>query len=165
MWIGSYPPYIQTIFFPFLNFLNLMHFFFIFVNMRPYGSENFKTLLLQQLQFFFNQPFSTYSLWQSPQKLLLGISKFRIWNFEKTIEIFHNMPGTLWDWKFQSATPTVWFLFRPKFFWMFPVTIHTKRSSLNFEILNLNLKKDWNLAHCAQWENAKLPIYWKWPAA
>ena len=38
----------------------------IFVNMEPYGSESFKTLLLQLL-FFFNQTFSECSLWQSSQ--------------------------------------------------------------------------------------------------
>ncbi len=55
--------------------------FFIFINMEPYGSENFKMLLHLQLQFFFNQTFSTYSLWQSSQNLLMGILKFQIWNF------------------------------------------------------------------------------------
>ncbi len=55
--------------------------------MGPYGSENFKTLLLQ-LQFFFNQTFSTYSLWQSSQNLLIEIWKFQIL---KKIEIFLNM--------------------------------------------------------------------------
>ncbi len=44
------------------EFLNFNELFFIFVNMAPYGSENFKTLLLLQLRFFFNQTFSTYSL-------------------------------------------------------------------------------------------------------
>ena len=54
--------------------------------MGPYGSENFKTLLLQ-LQFFFNQTFSTYSLWQSSQNLLIVILKFQILIFLKKIEI------------------------------------------------------------------------------
>ncbi len=49
--------------------------------MGPYRSENFKTLLPIQLQFFFNQIFSTYSLWQSSQNLLLGILKFQIYYF------------------------------------------------------------------------------------
>ncbi len=45
--------------------------------MGPYGSENFKVLLLPQLWFLFNQIFSKYSLWQSSRKLLIGILKFQ----------------------------------------------------------------------------------------
>ncbi len=40
------------------GFLNFSELFFIFVNIGPHGSENFKTLLILQ----FNQTFSTYSL-------------------------------------------------------------------------------------------------------
>ncbi len=35
--------------------------FFIFINMGPYGSDNFKTLLLPQLWIFINQTFSKLS--------------------------------------------------------------------------------------------------------
>ncbi len=56
-----------------------------------YRNENFKTLLLGQLLFFFNQTFSKISLWQSSQKLFIGILKFQIEKFLKKIKIFNNM--------------------------------------------------------------------------
>ena len=47
--VGPSPPYLQTIFFffffKFFNF-QIFTFFFVCVNMGPYGSKNFKTLLL-----------------------------------------------------------------------------------------------------------------------
>ncbi len=39
----------------------LMHFFFVFLNMGPYGSQNFKTLLLPQISFESSQTFSEFS--------------------------------------------------------------------------------------------------------
>ena len=50
LWVAPSPPYLHTIFFFFQNF----HFFFqiftifVFVNMGPYGSKPFKTLLVLQ---------------------------------------------------------------------------------------------------------------------
>ncbi len=51
LWKSRYPPYRQIIFSVFQNFefLNFNDFFFVFVNMGPYGRENFKTLLLLQI--------------------------------------------------------------------------------------------------------------------
>ncbi len=48
LWEATYPPYLHTIFFFFQNFtfLNFHDFFFVFVNMGPYGSRNWKMLLL-----------------------------------------------------------------------------------------------------------------------
>ncbi len=86
---GSYSPYIPRPIFQFLQILDFWT-FFIFVNMGPYESENFKTLLFE-LQFFFNQTFTTYSLWQSSQNLLIKTWKFQVWIFFKMIEIFLNM--------------------------------------------------------------------------
>ncbi len=40
------------------------------------------------VMIFFNQTFSTYSLWQSSQNFLIGILKF---NLKKKIEIFLTM--------------------------------------------------------------------------
>ncbi len=54
--------------------------------MGPHGSGNVKTLLLPQLQLFFNQPFSKHSLLHSSQKLLIGIFLF----LKQKIEIFVN---------------------------------------------------------------------------
>ncbi len=56
---------------------------------NPYGSENFKMLLLPQLLFLFNKIFSKYSLWQFSRKLLIGIMKCQA--FSKTSDIFVNM--------------------------------------------------------------------------
>ena len=42
----------------------------------PVGVKILKTLPLLQLQFFFNQTFSTYSLWQSSQNVLTGVRNF-----------------------------------------------------------------------------------------
>ncbi len=49
LWVAPFPPYLQTIFFLFLKFsiFKFLRIFFVFVNMGPYGSKNFKTLLLQ----------------------------------------------------------------------------------------------------------------------
>ncbi len=58
--------------------------------MGPYVSENFKTLLLP-VMILFQPNFFLKSLWQSSQKLLIGILKFQILNFLKKIEIFVNM--------------------------------------------------------------------------
>ncbi len=43
------------------NFLNFLQIFFVFVNMGPYGSENFKTLLLLQIAFESFQTFPEFS--------------------------------------------------------------------------------------------------------
>ncbi len=66
--------HISRPFFPFFKILNfwILTIVFGFVN---YGRESFKTLLLPQLWFFFNQTFSEWSLWQSSQEL-------PIWDFD-----------------------------------------------------------------------------------
>ncbi len=52
-------PYAKTFFFSiFFDFLGI---FFVFVNMGPYGSQNFKTLLLPQIIFESFQTFSQFS--------------------------------------------------------------------------------------------------------
>ncbi len=45
-----------------IGILKFQIWFLIFLNMGPYGSENFKTLLLLQFWFFFDQTFSECSL-------------------------------------------------------------------------------------------------------
>ncbi len=62
LWEATYPPYLQTVFF-FLffqnfQFSNVYEFFFVFVNMGPYGSKNFKTLLLLQFSSDLSQTLS-----------------------------------------------------------------------------------------------------------
>ena len=51
-----------------MHFLFFSHFFFFFVNMRPYGSKNFKTLPLHQITFGSFQAFSEFSSQWSSQK-------------------------------------------------------------------------------------------------
>ncbi len=79
----------------------------LFVNMEANVSENFKTLLLKQLWFYFNQ---ACFLWHSSQKLATGILKFQIlrdWNL------------TFWPMrKFQMLL-----FFQPNLFYVFPVTV------------------------------------------
>ncbi len=72
----------------------LMIFFFVFVNMGPYGSQNFKVLLLLQIGFdsiphffclfFFSTKLSRKFPVTVSQKLLISISKFQFffkyWN-------------------------------------------------------------------------------------
>ena len=64
LWEATYPPNLQTtcflsFFFKILNF----HIYFVFINMRPYGSQNWKTLLPQSLLNFtwFFSPMSSQS--------------------------------------------------------------------------------------------------------
>ena len=73
----------NSTFFDFWNFEFLIFhdLFFVFHNMGPYGSQNFKTLLLPQItfEFFVTCPeFSSQWYWQ---KYFFGILKFRIYDF------------------------------------------------------------------------------------
>ncbi len=61
----------------------------ISINIGPYGGENYKMLLLQQLWFFLNKPFfSECSLWQHLQKIIY-------WDFE--FQIFCLKWSDIWD--------------------------------------------------------------------
>ncbi len=51
-------------------------FFFVFVNMGPHESQNFKTLLLPQISFESFQPFPEFSSQWSSQKYCFGFLKF-----------------------------------------------------------------------------------------
>ncbi len=53
--------------------------FSFFLNMRTYGSENFKTQLLLQFWLFLDQTFLNGP--DSPQQLPIGILKIQISNF------------------------------------------------------------------------------------
>ena len=54
-------------------------FFFVFVNMGPYGSQNFKRLLLPQITFESFQTFSEFSSERSSQKYCFGF--LSLWFF------------------------------------------------------------------------------------
>ncbi len=90
-------------------------------------------------------------------------------NFENSklknkIEICINM-GPYGSGNFKNATPSLqfWF-FLPYFFWMFPVTIHTKLASWKFEISFFSVK-NWNLTfNVANQKIKNFPISWKWPS-
>ncbi len=79
-YLSAISPELFFSFFKIFDFQIFTIFCFLFINMGPYGSQNFKTLLLPQLR--------------SSLKIL--------WHFE----IFLST-GPLWGWKFQNATPTV----------------------------------------------------------
>ncbi len=77
--VASPGPYAQTFCFIFeknIFFFIFQDFFFVFINMGPYGSQNFKTLLLPQITFEFFQAFSEFSSQWSSQKYCFGFLKF-----------------------------------------------------------------------------------------
>ena len=55
-------------------------FLFVFVNMGPSGSKNFKTLLLPQITLESFQTYSEFSSQLSPQKYCFGFFEFLIFN-------------------------------------------------------------------------------------
>ncbi len=58
------------------QFLFFQDFFFLFINMGPYGNQNFKTLFLPQITFEYFQPFPEFSSQFSTQKYCFGLLKF-----------------------------------------------------------------------------------------
>ncbi len=62
--------------------------FFIFVNMGPYGSQNFKTLLLPQITFESFQPFPEFSSQWSSQRYCFGFLKFWVSNGTYPLKVF-----------------------------------------------------------------------------
>ena len=65
--------------------------FFVFANMGPYGSNNFKTLLLLQITAESFETFPKFSEQWSSQKLHLAIWYFKNWNFNDFCFVFVNM--------------------------------------------------------------------------
>ncbi len=65
-------------------------FFFVFVNMGPNGSQNFKTLL-PQISFESFQTFSEISSQWSWQKYCFGFLKFWVFDFSEILFLFVNM--------------------------------------------------------------------------
>ena len=74
--VASHGPYSEAMFYLFF-FYYFLQIFFVFINMGPYGSENFKTLLLLQIaaeiQLYLN------FLPNGPHKSMFGI--FEILSF------------------------------------------------------------------------------------
>ncbi len=64
---------------------------FVFVNMRPYGSQNFKTLLIPQISFESFQTFSEISSQWSWQKYCFGFLKFWVFDFSGILFVFTNI--------------------------------------------------------------------------
>ncbi len=143
---------------PFSPFFKILEFefnelFFIFVNMEPYGSENFKMILLLQLQFFYNQAFSTYSLWQSSQNLLIGILKFYFkFEFEKKRLKF----SLTWDPMGVKISKRYFsyslYSFSTKLFLNVPCNNPHKPCFLKFCNFRFKFKKKIEIKHCAQGE-------------
>ena len=92
-------------------------------NTGPYGRENFKTPHLLQFWFFLHQHFSTFSLWQFSQMLLIEILAFQIL---KKIDIFLNK-GPHWSENFNTL------LLLQYSFYMLSVTVLTQVTYRNFE--------------------------------
>ncbi len=96
--LGCPGPYAQTVF----EFLKKKHifWFFIFVNMGPYGSKTFKTLLLPQIAFESCLTFSEISSQWSSQKYCFGFVKFWVYDFSGIFFIFVKHE-TLWETNFK----------------------------------------------------------------
>ncbi len=83
--VASPGQYAQT-FFSFLKkkkFFNFLWIFFVFVNMGPYGSKNFKTLLLLQITAESFQTFPEFSSQWSSQNYIWDFWNFENWNFNE----------------------------------------------------------------------------------
>ncbi len=65
--------------------------FSVFVNMGPYGSQKFKTLLLPQISFESFQTFSEISSQWSSQKYCFGFLKFWVFDFSGILFFFVDM--------------------------------------------------------------------------
>ncbi len=61
---------------------------FVFFNMGPHGSQNFKTLLLPQISFDSFQTFSEISSQWSSQKYCFGFLKFGVFDFSGIFFVF-----------------------------------------------------------------------------
>ncbi len=119
-----------------------MHFkilrnFWVFVNMGPYGSQNFKTLLLPQIAFeSFQTFFLNFRLSSRHKSTVLDFWKLEfviLYDFFR----FHQH-GTLWEPKLQNVTPAsnhFWIL--ANFFWIFFSVVLTKALFGIFEIFSL----------------------------
>ncbi len=124
--VASPRPYRQT-FFEFFPFC-VNH-----VNMGPYGSQNFKRLLLPQITFESFQTFSEFS-WPDKSTVL------EFWNFDILIfQDFFFVLFNMWPYgsqKFQNATPpSNHFWMFSNFFWIFCSVVLTKVPFCIFEIL------------------------------
>ncbi len=64
--------------FDFFDFSGIL---FVFVNMGPYGSQNFKTLLLPHITFELFQTFLNFLSQGSSQKYFFGFLKFWVFDF------------------------------------------------------------------------------------
>ena len=65
----------------FFFFLIFWRICFVFVNMGPYGSQNFKTPLLPQITFEYFRTFSDFFYQWSSQKYCFEFLKFRVFDF------------------------------------------------------------------------------------
>ncbi len=90
--VASPGPYAQT-FSSFLKktFSDFLRIFFVFVNMGPYGSKTFKTLLLPQKAFESFQTFLEFSSQWCSQKYCFGFLKFWVYDLSWIFFVFVNM--------------------------------------------------------------------------
>ncbi len=82
--VASTWPYAQTFFWKIFFFLISLWIFFVFVNMGPYGSKHFKTLLLQIAA----NGFPEFSSHWSSHNYVWDFLNFKNWNFKNFIS-FH----------------------------------------------------------------------------
>ncbi len=85
-----------------ISTLNLLQKIEIFVDMRPYESENFKTLLLLQFWFSFNKTVSEYSIWLSSQKF--ADKNFKISNLVSLKRDWNLTGCKMWKWEVANVS-------------------------------------------------------------
>ena len=146
-------------------FLFFLRIFFVFVNMRPCGSKNFKTLLLLQIVAKSFQTFPEFSSQWSSQNYIWDFWNFENWNFNEFYSFLLTWDPTCMGvniskhYSYESQ-PKVWNLS-----WIFLPMVLTKLrlGFWNFEFLIFNdfFSKIWNLPWCV-WRNQKPQLSGKW---
>ncbi len=118
--------------------------------------DHYPQNLPQLLWCFFKHFFPKYFLWQSSQKLFIGILKCQVSNLKKKrwkFSLTWNYMGVKISKRYFSCNSynsfgTIFFC------WMFPVTVLTNKFKKEKERLKIY--------HCGQWGNENLSISWKW---
>ncbi len=111
---------------------------FVFVNIGPYGRQNFKTLLLAQISFESFQTFSETSSQWSWQKYWFGFLKFAVLDFSGILFVFVNI-GPKGSQNFKTLLPpqiTYHFWIFSTFSWIFFSFVITKVLFWIFEVLS-----------------------------
>ena len=145
--------------FEILSFWFFRIFFFVFVNMGPFSSQNFKTLLLRQLSFESFQTFSEFFFSVLLTKVLFLIFKITSFFFQHFLPF--RQRGTLLEPKLQNDTPPsddFWIF--STYSWIFSIVV-TKVLFWIFEILMFRFLTIFLISPWYPMGKAKTSIIWK----